>query len=595
MAFKLRRGTNAQRLTITPAEGELIYTTDTKKLYAGDGTTIGGNLISGLNNVIEDTSPQLGGDLDLAGNNIIGNGNINITGNITATGDINIGDGTEDSINVGGLISSNLIPNQDEGYNIGSSAKRWNAGWFSGLNVTGQADIEAVNANIIGDDSNLAYDKTNNEFRGTFIGNLIGSLSVSDFKGSVFSDDSTLLVDGVNSTIPAANISGALPAIDGSNLLNISAANIIGTSGNPDGTDVQVKGGQGTSNGGDVYINGGNGSTTQGSVIIGNGTTRDVQITNVVIKDGVMKGTVTGDDSTILVDGVNSKLYLANNSLTDLGDVLINQGDSTSVQNGEILVYDTRVDAFRPVQLFPDFETDFTVMKGHLDGTFQGTILSDDSTMILDGFTKSLANISSITASTISTTAGGEMTTGELTAQAYTGQKQGQVTIKRKITGTISDNRPHGVIRFEQEDDAGEAFHSIIQGGKEFVRIANHSTGFSSSSPDTHYMSWAGNKLGLGYRVPPGDERLQVSGDVDVTGYIQGDGLRLEGNAIKGTRSNDNITLDPNGTGTVELVVPVQTTVGSAGSAASLPAQPSTYFKINVAGTEYVVPAYAVS
>ena len=108
-------------------------------------------------------------------------------------------------------------------------------------------------------------------------------------------------------------------------------------------------------------------------------------------------------------------------------------------------------------------------------------------------------------------------------------------------------------------------------------------------------MSWAGNKLGLGYRVPPGDERLQVSGDVDVTGYIQGDGLRLEGNAIKGTRSNDNITLDPNGTGTVELVVPVQTTVGSAGSAASLPAQPSTYFKINVAGTEYVVPAYAVS
>jgi len=42
MAFKIRRGTDAERLTITPAEGELIYTTDTKKIYVGDGTTVGG-------------------------------------------------------------------------------------------------------------------------------------------------------------------------------------------------------------------------------------------------------------------------------------------------------------------------------------------------------------------------------------------------------------------------------------------------------------------------------------------------------------------------------------------------------------------------
>ena len=42
MAFKIRRGTNAERLTITPAQGELIFTTDTKKLYVGDGSTVGG-------------------------------------------------------------------------------------------------------------------------------------------------------------------------------------------------------------------------------------------------------------------------------------------------------------------------------------------------------------------------------------------------------------------------------------------------------------------------------------------------------------------------------------------------------------------------
>lgn len=47
MAFQIRRGTNAQRLGITPLQGELIYTTDTKALYVGDGTTAGGTAVGG--------------------------------------------------------------------------------------------------------------------------------------------------------------------------------------------------------------------------------------------------------------------------------------------------------------------------------------------------------------------------------------------------------------------------------------------------------------------------------------------------------------------------------------------------------------------
>lgn len=46
MALRLRRGTNAQRQTLTPVEGEIIYTTDTKQLFVGDGSTIGGNSVS---------------------------------------------------------------------------------------------------------------------------------------------------------------------------------------------------------------------------------------------------------------------------------------------------------------------------------------------------------------------------------------------------------------------------------------------------------------------------------------------------------------------------------------------------------------------
>ena len=38
-----------------------------------------------INNVVEDTSPQLGGNLDLNSNNITGTGNISTTGNLTLT------------------------------------------------------------------------------------------------------------------------------------------------------------------------------------------------------------------------------------------------------------------------------------------------------------------------------------------------------------------------------------------------------------------------------------------------------------------------------------------------------------------------------
>lgn len=42
MSFQIKRGTNSQRLGYTAASGELIYATDTKILYVGDGTTPGG-------------------------------------------------------------------------------------------------------------------------------------------------------------------------------------------------------------------------------------------------------------------------------------------------------------------------------------------------------------------------------------------------------------------------------------------------------------------------------------------------------------------------------------------------------------------------
>lgn len=90
-----------------------------------------------------------------------------------------------------------------------------------------------------------------------------------------------------------------------------------------------------------------------------------------------------------------------------------------------------------------------------------------------------------------------------------------------------------------------------------------------------------------------GDAQIQT--DLTVLGSATAGSITIDENNITSTDSNANIVLRPSGTGTVELDVPTQTTVGAAGGADALPANPTTYFKINVGGTDYVIPAFAVS
>ena len=73
ISVQVRRGTEAERQTMDgntnnpnpPAVGELIYTTDDKLLYIGDGVTTGGNIVSGGADSIADgtiTAAKLAND-----------------------------------------------------------------------------------------------------------------------------------------------------------------------------------------------------------------------------------------------------------------------------------------------------------------------------------------------------------------------------------------------------------------------------------------------------------------------------------------------------------------------------------------------------
>lgn len=50
--IKVRRGFDSERKTVVFSEGELIYVIDKKRMYIGDGTTLGGNPISNKHYIV---------------------------------------------------------------------------------------------------------------------------------------------------------------------------------------------------------------------------------------------------------------------------------------------------------------------------------------------------------------------------------------------------------------------------------------------------------------------------------------------------------------------------------------------------------------
>ena len=233
MALRLRRGTDTQRLLITPAEGELVYTTDTQRLYVGDGVTSGGILVN-------TTSTSSVGELN----------DVDITSETPATGDVLKWNGTQfaPAPDVGeGLIDYVIVPGSDYQINIVAQdstrmvdgdnnklngdlyGKVYGDSWddisnekvieINGrqakLDIISDADVLIVNhnnANYYDATGSLLIDGGLRAFVGDVDGDLRGSmydvnlnklidnvagLATLDLKGSVFGDDSTLAFDGV--------------------------------------------------------------------------------------------------------------------------------------------------------------------------------------------------------------------------------------------------------------------------------------------------------------------------------------------------------------------------------------------------------------
>ena len=156
MALQVRRGSDAERSGITPLDGELIYVTDTNKLYVGNGSTVGGQLVEGS------------GSPDLAGLN---------------------------DVDVIGVTNGQLLA-----YN--TSAGKWSPVPAS---LGGVIEGSNYRINIVGNDSSIMVDTAALVVTANLVGDSAG-VHTGDHIGSVFADDSTLIVDGINNIVYASSV-----------------------------------------------------------------------------------------------------------------------------------------------------------------------------------------------------------------------------------------------------------------------------------------------------------------------------------------------------------------------------------------------------
>ena len=281
MPLQIRRGTEAERqiLATPPQQGELVYITYSEQLYVGDGASLLRDITPVTGYTDENALDYIGSVLDAgphtgisfahsdAGNSISAtisqtqslttltvsgstslgpttvSGNLAVTGKLTAdfngsiSGDDStiLVDGVDNKINLDGTVKGNIIPNTTEAYDIGSSSLKFKDLYLSGTSLhLGNAQVTATGAAI-----NLPAGST---VGGVTI--MSGSESVkSDIQGSVFADNSSLLVDAVsasivgnvnNETTTAEDLNAGVVVLSGQGASGQKAGIKIVTDGNAD-------------------------------------------------------------------------------------------------------------------------------------------------------------------------------------------------------------------------------------------------------------------------------------------------------------------------------------------------------------------------
>lgn len=187
---------------------------------AVDDFEIQGNTISTVNsNSNIEIRPNGSGTIELQANTNV-TGNLNVTGNVTATGsitiggNITIGDESTDTIQINASIQSDLIPETDNLYDLGSPNFRWNDIYVNNFYTT-QINIPSLDIgnlifrdNVIsttaGQDMYLEGNSSGGVRLGNlkFNGNIITNVVVNAVTQIVHTGTGYFKISGTNGFVP---------------------------------------------------------------------------------------------------------------------------------------------------------------------------------------------------------------------------------------------------------------------------------------------------------------------------------------------------------------------------------------------------------
>ena len=273
-----------------------------------------------------DETSTFTGNVTASANLSVG-GNLTVTGNATINGNLTFGDAATDTVAFGADINSNIVPDVDNTYDLGSSTQEWRNLYVDGTAnidslVADTADINAgtIDGTVIGGASPAAISGTTitgSSLVGPLTGNVTGNVT-----GALTGNASTATALQTSRTIAlSGDVAATGVAFDGTG--NITLATTIQPNSVALGTDTTgnyVATIAGTAN--EVEVSG---SGFEGATVTV-GLPNSVTITNDLTVGGNL--TVSGTTTTVNTETIN----LADNQIV----LNSNYTGSTPTENGGI-------------------------------------------------------------------------------------------------------------------------------------------------------------------------------------------------------------------------------------------------------------------
>ena len=403
MSLRIRRGTDAQRAGVTFLEGELIYTTDTKKMYVGDGSTVGGIAVDStagsINNLtdVNIAGVQVGQILQWDGSNFIPGDEAGEKDSIFGADSSILVDTTNSSINLNGTVKGHIIPDQNETYNLGSASNKFNDLFLSGTTITlGTATISSDGSEITLSQPIVAevkssgnVDTNDNSITNTAAG---GQITVAPVAGKQFRVDDTS--GGTSFSVDTGAKSVDIDNGYGLKLATFGSADYTALAGNEqpgqivfDNPTKTLKMYNGVTW---VQVAGSGG----GSGVV-EGQTYDINI----------NGDVVGDDSTIILQTDTKTLNITAINSTGVSQLAtVNATIVNGQLKGNLLAADDSVMINNTTKNLTVSQGSITTLTGtDLDfnyvkaNSFDGNLIGPDSTVMINNATQN-ANFASIVA-----------------------------------------------------------------------------------------------------------------------------------------------------------------------------------------------------